>query len=185
MANYGDAGFWTQQGDFVWCAEQCFMIEKAKRFDEPATVQRLLAIARHEDAAICNGRTAQMKDLGRNAIPQFDDEVWSSERFSAMLRCLLAKFSQHEDLAWKLLATGDRYIAESAKYDREWGIGFSAVDGPLGKGAMRKSEGGSLVWSVGPDSWPADGNLLGKALMWTRGCLRLQASLEMLVLSPV
>ena len=159
------------------------MLEKAKRFDAVDTLWKLLAVRFDEDVGVCKERARELKRLGRDGVPGFDADVWMAERFSAMLRCVLAKFSQHEGLRRRLLSTGDLYIAESAHYDRVWGIGLDALDGPSRKGAMRRAEDGALEWSVGPASWPVDGNLLGKALMVTRDWLRLRDQLGTLVVS--
>lgn len=41
-----------------------------------------------------------------------------------MFNCVLAKFSQHEDLKKILLGTGDKYLNEHAP-DRYWGDGMN------------------------------------------------------------
>lgn len=50
---------------------------------------------------------------------------WSTSKFDRMLRVLLAKFSQHEDLKQLLLSTGNARLVESATIDNEvnrlWG----------------------------------------------------------------
>lgn len=50
---------------------------------------------------------------------------WSKNRYTRMKEVVLAKFSQHPDLAGILLSTGDARIAESATMDNEvnrrWG----------------------------------------------------------------
>ena len=96
------------------------MIGKATFFNAPDTVQQLLAVQMHEDETVCKNRAKQLKRLGRD-IPLFKQDIWMDKSFSVMLGCVLAKFSQHEDLRQHLLSTGDFYIAESADYDDIWG----------------------------------------------------------------
>lgn len=70
---------------------------------------------------------ATCKRYGRN-IRNFDPEAWLSSEHSAdeaMERACYLKFSQNEHLAVMLLATGNRELAEAAKNDQVWGIGFS------------------------------------------------------------
>ena len=61
------------------------------------------------------------------------------------------KFSQHEDLRERLLATGDRILAEASPYDLIWGIGYRAKDD----------------LALDQKNWRGQ-NLLGKILMSVR-----------------
>ena len=175
-------GHWASTGYRVWCAELSFMIEKALFFGAHDTVQRLIDVQPHLDAVVCKERAAQIKALGRTGIQNFDAAAWDAASFPAMARTILAKFSQHPALAGKLLATGDAYIAEAAHYDKIWGIGVRAFDGPAGAGALTRDERGELAWSVPPSLWPEDGNRLGRALMLVRDTLRDRAFLESLLM---
>lgn len=69
---------------------------------------------------------------------------WKEIKVGRMHLVLRAKFSQHEDLKEKLLATGSTVIIEDSKTDKFWGIG--------------KKENGK--------------NMLGNLLMMVRGELR-------------
>jgi len=48
---------------------------------------------------------------------------WADVKAGIMRTALRAKFTQHADLAARLIATGDAEIVEDSKYDRFWGIG--------------------------------------------------------------
>lgn len=76
---------------------------------------------------------------------------WSKDRYERMRRVVLAKFTQHLDLAKILIDTGDHYIAES-----------TSTDNPVNRrwGEVQKG-----------DQWIGE-NWLGKLLMETREHLR-------------
>jgi ribA/ribD-fused uncharacterized protein len=48
---------------------------------------------------------------------------WHEVRDDVMMRAIRAKFTQHADLMFKLIATGEAEIIEDAKNDRYWGAG--------------------------------------------------------------
>ena len=50
-------------------------------------------------------------------------EDWNKNKVERMRGVLRAKFSQHRDLAEKLLATGDADLIEESNMDAFWGIG--------------------------------------------------------------
>ena len=91
-----------------------------------APAPSLLAIAAHTlpseppDPGEVMARTADAL-LGFHTRPG-----WSRLRYPWMLRCLQAKFEQHQDLAELLLSTGDAPIIEAGRIDddagRRWGI---------------------------------------------------------------
>ena len=72
-----------------------------------------------------------------------------------MKTALTAKFAQHSDLKDKLLATGDRPLAEADPRDKEWGIGTSA----------------DTSKAKDPAKWPGQ-NRLGTLLMEIRTQLK-------------
>ncbi|CAG8667502.1 649_t:CDS:2, partial [Paraglomus brasilianum] len=59
-------------------------------------------------------------------------EDWESVKEDVMMRALISKFTQHEDLRRKLLDTGDAKIVEHTARGRYWGDG-----GGKGKGRNR------------------------------------------------
>jgi len=52
---------------------------------------------------------------------EFNSHDWEESRVSIMLAGLRAKFSQHEDLKQRLLATGDAVLHEDSPTDMFWG----------------------------------------------------------------
>ena len=62
------------------------------------------------------------KNLGQTRdVPMRAD--WESYRMTAMLRALASKFTQHQSLQQKLLATGDALLIEASPHDSFWGHG--------------------------------------------------------------
>lgn len=161
-------GHWSPLGSWCWCSEQSFIEAKAHFFGAPDTVAKLVAIDASDDPQISKHRAAEIKQLGRTGIAAFDAAEWDDACFEIMTKTLLAKFEQHESLQRLLLDTGEAYIVESAHYDAKWGIGLRHFASEAGPGAVAAD--GS--WSVRPECWPSDGNLLGRALMATRSILR-------------
>jgi predicted NAD-dependent protein-ADP-ribosyltransferase YbiA (DUF1768 family) len=56
----------------------------------------------------------------------FRDASWNEFKSLIVLADTIAKFGQNPNLKGKLLATGDRLLAEAASRDRVWGIGYTA-----------------------------------------------------------
>ena len=87
------------------------------------------------DPALVMGRTADAL-LGFHTRPG-----WSRLRYPWMLTCLMAKFSQHQDMADLLIATGDAQIIEAGRIDddagRRWGIVNGRGSNYLGRLLMR------------------------------------------------
>lgn len=121
-------------------AEHFMMAQKARCFDDAEALQKILSCASPADA----------KALGRS-VRNYDDGVWASRRFEAVIAGNLAKFSQHAELKAVLLATGDAVIVEAAPRDCVWGIGLGAAN----------------PRSRDPRQWRGH-NLLGFALMQVR-----------------
>ena len=66
--------------------------------------------------------------LAPAAIEMFSDEkglVVDRVKDHFMYQGLVAKFTQHQDLAHVLVSTGDATIVENAPHDEYWGIGLS------------------------------------------------------------
>lgn len=84
-----------------------------------------------------------------------------STRLLTMLKGLRAKFTQNQDLAALLLATGDDSLHENNGYDRFWGVG--EPDAPII--AKKLDEQGLAYTPKGEDN-------LGKLLMQVRDELK-------------
>lgn len=91
---------------------------------EYATVEHYFQSMKHagtdlEEKIRLAGTPAEAKELGwtREMPPG-----WSEIKEEVMLEALRAKFSQHPELAAKLLATGDACLHEDSPTDMYWGV---------------------------------------------------------------
>ena len=126
--------------------EQYIMYRKCMVFGDEASAQNVLAT---EDTAV-------QQAIGRKAFG-YIGSVWAGMRQMVVLRGLLAKFGQNEDLKQKLLETGDAYLVECAGSDKIWACGIRLNDD-------RRFDA---------SNWTGD-NILGFALMEVRAMLRKQ-----------
>jgi ribA/ribD-fused uncharacterized protein len=55
-------------------------------------------------------------------------EQWSNVSYDVMAKALREKFAQNDTLKAKLLATGEKFIAEASPFDRVWGTGRANKD---------------------------------------------------------
>ena len=124
--------------------EQYIMYRKCTLFGDKASATAVLA----------TDDTAKQQAIGRKASG-YIEPVWNGIRQMVVLRGLIAKFSQNEDLKKKLLSTGDAYLVECAGTDKVWACG------------RRLTEDERLNAS----SWTGT-NILGFALMEVRNMLR-------------
>ncbi|KAJ9129986.1 hypothetical protein NKR19_g10099 [Coniochaeta hoffmannii] len=124
------------------CAEQFMMYCKASRFRDTQTRSKIMATRDPKEQKLLGKQTAG-----------FDAESWDEVKFRVVVAGNMAKFGQNPKLKARLLGTGERELAEAAKRDRVWGIGYHA----------RLADKYRKSWG-----W----NLLGKALMEVRGKLR-------------
>lgn len=124
-------------------AEHFMMAEKARLFDDPATLAKILAAATPNEA----------KSLGRK-VRAYDDARWVMHRFEAVVRGNAAKFAQSPAMRAFLLGTGQRVLVEASPVDAIWGIGMAAADPRIDH----------------PSQWQGL-NLLGFALMVVRARL--------------
>ena len=139
----------TADGNTFSCAEHYFMWSKAKRFGDTEIADQILQ----------SDDPAKMKRLGRR-VANYDDDVWAKERMEVMMEANRLKYAQNPDLARRLLATGDRAIAEASPVDTIWGIGLSPKD----------------PQALDQRNWTRGQNLLGQVLTQIRGELRSQGS---------
>jgi len=124
--------------------EQYIMYRKCMVFGDEDSANRVLAT---ED-------TAKQQDIGRKASG-YIGHVWAGLRQMVVLRGLMAKFSQNDDLKKKLLDTGDAYLVECAGSDKIWACGIRLNDDRRFDAA----------------NWTGD-NILGFALMEVREKLK-------------
>jgi ribA/ribD-fused uncharacterized protein len=134
----------TIDGQLYQNAEQFMMASKARLFDDPESLRRILA----------TDDPSRAKALGRK-VRGYTDARWTAPRFDLVTRGNLAKFGQNEALRHFLLSTRDEVLVEASPTDAIWGIGLAAAHEDAGH----------------PDRWPGL-NLLGFALMRTRAILR-------------
>ena len=124
--------------------EQYIMYRKCMIFGDETSAKAVLAT---ED-------TPAQQAIGRKAAG-YIGSVWAGMRQMVVLRGLMAKFSQNEDLKQKLLDTGDAYLVECAGSDKIWACGIRLNDDKR----------------FDASNWTGD-NILGFALMEVREMLR-------------
>ena len=143
-------GQWTKRdiqdvdGQVYNCCEQYMMAKKAELFNDFKTRDRIMATQSPKE----------QQALGREVTP-FEASTWDKHKFGVVWFANYLKFSQHPDLADRLIKTGDRTLAEASPYDLVWGIGFEAND----------------PRSLNVEEWPGQ-NLLGKVLMSVRDAIQ-------------
>jgi hypothetical protein len=130
--------------------EQYMMWYKATMFNDKPIANAILS----------TNDVAKIKALGRQ-VHDYNDSVWSEERYNCVRYALYEKFSQNLGLAKQLLSTGDAILCECAVKDVIWGIGLSMTDPDR----------------LNPEKWRGQ-NLLGKALMEVREMLRVHNSVS-------
>ena len=127
------------------CCEQYMMYKKAKLFSDHEMAKQIL---KEKDPSI-------HQRLGRQ-IKGFIPKKWDNHKIGIVWYANYLKFTQHEDLKERLLATENRILAEASPYDLIWGIGFSAND----------------EMALDEKNWKGQ-NLLGKVLMSVRASLKI------------
>lgn len=68
-----------------------------------------------------------IKSLGRE-VRNYDDTIWNGIRQLIVYQALKEKFSQNDDIRYRLLSTENAILAEASPFDRIWGIGLSMND---------------------------------------------------------
>lgn len=143
FSQWADSPFEIDGVQYV-TAEQWMMAEKARTFNDEETLKKILYFP----------SPSMQKKLGRQ-VKNYNDEVWASKRFDAVVKGNYAKFSQNERLRQILLNTEDKILVEASPTDRIWGIGLSEYDSRC----------------LDESKWRGQ-NLLGKALMKVRNMLK-------------
>ena len=118
--------------------EQYFMAHKALTFNDQSTYHKIMMAT----------NPGTIKALGRE-VRDYKESVWNSKRMHVMYLANYFKFSQNTELKERLLATGNRLLAEASATDTIWGIGLSEQQAANGA------------------SWQGT-NLLGQVLMQVR-----------------
>jgi len=143
------------------CTEKLFMLLKAHYFNAPEELIKQIETC-------CDPQV--MQKLGRQ-IPNFSQEEWNKVSRKFMKECTLAKYKCNPALLEKLLETGEAYIAEASKHDKNYGIGISAetVAEIIGK-AIVKGEvfDGSIEDFLKTQVVEFGANVLGECLMEAR-----------------
>lgn len=137
-----------QDGIVYKSAEHWMMAEKARLFKDEEILQKTL---------VANS-PAEAKKLGRQ-VRNFDQTVWTAQRYEIVKKGNILKFAQNEDLKDFLLTTQNRVLVEASPYDAIWGIGMHANDEGI----------------ENPNNWKGE-NLLGFALMEVRDVLLQDSS---------
>ena len=83
-----------------------------------------------------NKNPDMVKKMGRSKDGFRQD--WERVKNDVMYKALVAKFTQHEDLKEKLLATGDKVLVEHTGRDKYWGDGGDGGNGTKGQNIMGK-----------------------------------------------
>lgn len=107
----------TVEGRTYSSMEQYMMYQKAFLFNDFAIVNEI----------INTKDVRKIKELGRQ-VKNYNDVIWNGMRQVIIFKGLFAKFYQNEELKKKLLATGNKVIAECSKEDVIWGNGISIDD---------------------------------------------------------
>lgn len=124
--------------------EKWMMYSKAKYFNDEESAFKILN----------TDDPKEIKQYGRE-VKNYDDVKWLQICDDIVYNGNYAKFSQNLELKKRLLATGNKIIAEGAEYDARWGTGLNIED----------------TINTPIDQWGE--NRLGRILMDVRKSLRL------------
>ena len=143
LSNWFKAPIYMDGVDYP-TVEHYMMYKKAMMMNDEETAKKILEAE----------KPSEVKALGKK-VQNFDQELWDKQKFEIVYEANLAKYKQNPELQEKLLATGDKIIAEAADYDPIWGIGLSCDNPDL----------------LDESKWTGQ-NLLGQVLMQVRTALR-------------
>ncbi|MCX2431057.1 ADP-ribosylglycohydrolase family protein [Pedobacter sp. GR22-10] len=148
LTQWWDAPFLVDQVEYK-TAEHWMMSKKAELFNDQITLTKILAANSPEE----------VKNLGRQ-VSNYDDAIWSENRYEIVREGNFHKFSQHKVLGDYLINTGKKILAEASPVDFIWGIGL-AEENP---DAQHVAQWKGL-------------NLLGFALMEVRDQINIESSI--------
>lgn len=98
------------------CVEQHHHHQKALLFEDHDIASKIMSTS----------DPAHHIRLGRQ-VHNFNQDVWSSNKYEICRRSNIAKFTQNADLLDVLMSTKGKWIAEASPIDCVWGIGISAA----------------------------------------------------------
>jgi len=99
------------------CCEQYMMAEKARLFQDAATLDLILRAKTPKE----------QKELGRK-VRNFNGQKWHNVAREIVYQGNLAKFGQNPALLDYMRTTVGQTIVEASPYDTIWGIGLSESD---------------------------------------------------------
>lgn len=109
--------WWTSSfevdGILYNCAEQFMMAEKARLFNDPVALKKIMA----------ETNPHQQKMLGKT-VKGFKQDVWDNNARRIVYNGNYAKFTQNAELKALLLSSVGTLV-EASPYDKIWGIGLS------------------------------------------------------------
>ena len=143
FSNWHQTGFHDDNNIYYENCEQYVMAHKAILFGD---IQKKELIMKYSDPK-------KIKFHGRQ-IKNFNESTWNEHKYEIMVSGCFYKFMNNEQEKKLLLNTGNKFIAESSKYDFIWGIGLSKED----------------ALKIPKKDWPGQ-NLLGQCLMEVRSLL--------------
>ena len=144
-------GQWTKRdirdpdGITYNCCEQYMMHKKALLFNDVAMAKKILE----------ESEPSMQQKLGRE-VSGYKPEIWDKHKFGIVWYGNYLKFTQHADLAQRLISTGKKIIAEASPYDLVWGVGYAAEDDAI----------------LNPENWRGQ-NILGQVLMSVRSAISI------------
>jgi len=124
--------------------EVVIMALKASIFEDTESFEKLAA----------DPTPTEAKKLGRS-VNDFSQQKWDKLVLRVAVDVLYWKFTNNEEIKSKLIATGDRMLAEASIFDKSWGIGLDASHTDVDS----------------PSRWKGC-NVLGYALMIVRNLVR-------------
>jgi ribA/ribD-fused uncharacterized protein len=105
--------------DGVWfnCVEQWMMAEKARLFNDDATLAKIMSAV----------DPREQKAYGRQ-VKNFDKTIWDRVARDVVYKGCYAKFTQNYNHKLKLIATAGTTLVEASPEDIIWGIGLKKDD---------------------------------------------------------
>ncbi len=116
-------GQWTlrdmqdKEGIVYNCCEQYMMAQKARLFGDMTAFEKIMVEKNPEE----------QQKLGRT-VERYNENIWVGNREIIVYDGNTLKFTQHEDLGKRLIATHPAILVEASPYDLVWGVGLSAKD---------------------------------------------------------
>lgn len=139
LSNWFKCSFKDEQYSYG-SSEAYLMIQKALLFGDRESATK---ITKTRDPK-------KQKSLGR-LVKGFNEEIWNQHKFDIMVKGLILKFEQNENLKKQLISTGEKVLVEGSPYDSVWGVALHYSD----------------ILILDEKNWRGE-NLLGKALMRVR-----------------